>query len=169
MVDMHAAHERVVYERMKRMVENQGLVIQPLLLPVTLAITVQEGELIEESADQLAAMGVVVERLGPQSAVVRTLPALLADVDAAALVRDLLSDLVAIGSSSLVEESGNRLLATAACHAAARAGKGMSRPEMDALLRQLEETERGGQCNHGRPTWTRISLEELDRLFLRGR
>jgi len=169
LVDAHAAHERVTYERLKLDAEGAGVVAQPLLVPVTVAVTEAEADLIEAHGSDFEAFGLGVERRGPEQVVVRQLPALLRDCDAAALVRDLAADLVEHGSSDRLEGLRNAVLATCACHGSVRANRALTTVEMNALLRDIERTERSGQCNHGRPTWVQIPLEELDRQFLRGR
>ena len=168
LVDMHAAHERVMYERMKRLLSGQTAQ-QQLLLPEILHVTAAQAEAAEAHAEQFAALGFGVSRLAPDQLALRAIPSLLAGRDAAAIVRDVLSDLLEQGHSRAVEESINHLLATSACHASVRAQRNLSLPEMNALLREMEGTDRADQCNHGRPTWVRLSLGELDRLFLRGR
>lgn len=169
LVDMHAAHERVVYERLKADLAQGGIVSQPLLLPVTVAVSPREGRLTEDYADSLAELGLEIAPLGPETVVVRRIPAALADADVAQLARDVLADLATYGSSERVRERLHELLATLACHGAVRAKRKLTSAEMNALLREMERTERSGQCNHGRPTWVQLSLEELDKLFLRGR
>ncbi|RMG32940.1 MAG: DNA mismatch repair endonuclease MutL [Gammaproteobacteria bacterium] len=169
LVDMHAAHERITYERFKAAREGEGIKAQPLLVPVSVKVSAREADLAEQQADTFATLGMQVDRMGEQVLVVRALPALLRDADAERLLRDVLSDLAMYGESRRVEESINEVLATMACHGSVRANRRLTREEMDALLRDIERTERSGQCNHGRPTWTQLSLQELDRLFLRGR
>jgi DNA mismatch repair protein MutL len=168
LVDMHAAHERVTYERMKTAHAGEGIVSQPLLVPVTVRVSEREAALTEEQRDVLRAVGMEVDRIGPEAVVVRQLPALLRDADAEKLLRDVLSDLVVYGSSSRVTQRVEELLATMACHGSVRANRKLTIPEMNALLRDMESTERADQCNHGRPTWVQLSINELDRLFLRG-
>jgi DNA mismatch repair protein MutL len=168
LVDMHAAHERVMYERMKKLLSGQTAQ-QQLLLPEILHVTAAQAEAADTHAEQFAALGFGVTRLAPDQLALRGIPSLLAGRDAAAIVRDVLSDLLEQGHSRAVEESINHLLATSACHASVRAQRNLSLPEMNALLREMENTDRADQCNHGRPTWVRLSLGELDRLFLRGR
>jgi DNA mismatch repair protein MutL len=168
-VDMHAAHERITYERLKKGFENKAVTRQPLLVPVTVAVAENEAALVEASDEQLTAVGLVVDRAGPTSLVVREVPALLRASDAEALLRDVLADLAEAGQSSRVEDEAHELLATMACHHSVRANRRLTLDEMNALLREMETTERADQCNHGRPTWTAISMAELDRLFLRGR
>lgn len=168
-VDMHAAHERITYERMKRALDQENLTSQPLLVPVSVAVSQKEASVAEQRAAELAALGLVIERMGPETLVVRQLPALLRGADADQLVRDVLADLIANGSSDRVEAQTHELLGTMACHGSVRANRQLTIPEMNALLRDMEATERSGQCNHGRPTWTLVTLPELDKLFLRGR
>ena len=168
-VDMHAAHERVLYERLKHALSGDAAAGQPLLVPLSVRVSPQEAELAEGMQDELAAIGLVIDRRGPDVVVIRQLPALLANADAESLLRDLLSDLVEQGSSRRVEERMNEVLATMACHGSVRANRQLTLAEMNALLREMERTERADQCNHGRPTWTQLSMAELDKLFLRGR
>ncbi len=168
-VDMHAAHERITYERMKRALAAEDLTSQPLLVPVSVAVSQKEAGLAEDHAAELARLGLIVERIGPETLAVRQLPALLRGADAEQLLRDVLADLIADGSSDRVEAQTHELLGTMACHGSVRANRQLTIPEMNALLRDMEATERSGQCNHGRPTWTLVTLPELDKLFLRGR
>jgi DNA mismatch repair protein MutL len=168
LVDMHAAHERVMYEGMKKLLQGETA-SQPLLVPDTLSVTEAEAEAAEAHAAEFAALGFVVTRLSPDQLALRAVPCLLATRDPAGVVRDVLSDLVETGHSRHVEESINHLLGTMACHAAVRAQRNLSVPEMNSLLREMERTPRADQCNHGRPTWVRLSLHDLDRLFMRGR
>lgn len=167
-VDMHAAHERIVYEQLKTAYVEQHIVRQPLLVPVSVAVSEHEAELAEQARDVFERLGLGVERLGPAAVVVREIPALLKQSDVEALVRDVLSDLQETGISNLVEDRCHEFLATMACHHAVRANRNLSIGEMNALLRAMESTEKSDQCNHGRPTWTTVSLADLDRLFLRG-
>ncbi|WP_092406029.1 DNA mismatch repair endonuclease MutL [Dokdonella immobilis] len=169
LVDMHAAHERITYERLKRDQQGEGIRSQMLLVPMAIAISEREAAIVEEQAERFAELGFDIVRSGPQGITVRRVPSLLAGGDVAQLVRDVVADLAAHGSTTRVEEAGNELLSTMACHGSIRANRRLSLPEMDALLREMETTERSGQCNHGRPTWVQLSLQELDRLFLRGR
>lgn len=168
LVDMHAAHERVLYEKLKQDLADGQVVAQPLLVPEVLAVSEAEAEAAEEHAEEFARLGFELDRQGPGSVSLRQVPALLRDRSPQNLVRDVLADLAAAGSSTRVKTAINELLATIACHASARANRKLSIPEMNALLRQMENTDRADQCNHGRPTWTRLSMAELDRLFLRG-
>lgn len=167
-VDMHAAHERVTYERLKGSLEEAKVAAQPLLVPLTLKVAPGEAESIDAWRDDLADVGLEVVRRGPDEIQVKAVPRLLEKTDVEALVRDLLSDLAENKGAHRVEIVINELLATMACHGALRAHRRMTLDEMNALLREMETTERSDQCNHGRPTWTRITIAELDRLFLRG-
>lgn len=167
-VDMHAAHERIVYEKLKTSFDDKAVIRQPLLVPTGISVSEAEASLAEDSADLFVRLGLVIDRSGPTSLVLREVPALLKQSDAEALVRDVLSDLRESGTSNRVEDTCHDMLATMACHHSIRANRHMTLPEMNALLREMETTERADQCNHGRPTWTNISLAELDRLFLRG-
>ncbi|MCL7461124.1 DNA mismatch repair endonuclease MutL [Pseudomonas sp. NW5] len=169
LVDMHAAHERIMYERLKQAMATEGLRGQPLLMAETLALSQREADCAEEHAEWFARLGFELQRLGPESLAIRQIPALLKQAQAAALVRDVLSDLLEYGSSDRIQAHLNELLATMACHGAVRANRRLSLAEMNALLRDMEHTERSGQCNHGRPTWTQLGMDELDKLFLRGR
>ena len=169
LVDMHAAHERVMYERLKLAMANEGLRGQPLLVPETMALSEREVECAEHYAQWFTQLGFELQGLGPESLAIRQIPALLKQADAAELVRDVLSDLMEYGSSDRIQAHTNELLATMSCHGAVRANRRLTLLEMNALLRDMEVTERSGQCNHGRPTWTQLGLDELDKLFLRGR
>jgi DNA mismatch repair protein MutL len=169
LVDMHAAHERITYERLKAARDGEGIRSQPLLVPLSLAVSEREADLAEQHADTLAGFGFELRRAGPQSLSVRSVPTLLADLDPRALVLGVLSDLREHGQSRRLEEARNELLSTLACHTSVRANRRLGLAEMNALLRDMEATERSGQCNHGRPTWVQLSKTELDRLFLRGR
>jgi DNA mismatch repair protein MutL len=169
LVDMHAAHERITYEAFKRALEGDGITTQPLLVPVTVAVSEREAQLAEEVADTFAELGLSIDRMGPSSLVIRSVPALLRGSDAERLLRDVLSDLVVFGTSQRIREQINEVLGTMACHGSVRANRRLTIEEMNALLRDIERTERSGQCNHGRPTWTQLDMAALDRLFLRGR
>jgi DNA mismatch repair protein MutL len=168
-VDMHAAHERILYEQLKHGFDDKAVVRQPLLVPETVAVAESEANLVEQSAEMLEQLGLVIDRAGPTSLVVREVPALLRNADAATLLRDVLSDIAQAGRSNRVEDACHELLATMACHHSVRANRSLTLAEMNALLREMESTDRADQCNHGRPTWTAISMAELDKLFLRGR
>jgi DNA mismatch repair protein MutL len=168
LVDMHAAHERIVYERLKDQLAGAGIARQPLLVPVRVPVTPEEAEIAEERDDVFGALGFEVDRVGPDVLLVRQVPALLADADAGALVRDVLSDLRGEGESGRLEEAMNHVLATMGCHGSVRANRRLGVAEMNALLREMERTRNIGQCNHGRPTWTRLTMNDLDRLFMRG-
>jgi DNA mismatch repair protein MutL len=168
-VDMHAAHERITYERMKAQLGEDRVKAQPLLVPIGCQVAEREAEIAEEFAAELERLGFGIVRRGPSEVQVTAIPALLAGSDVAALVRDVLGDLAEHAGTARVEATINEALATMACHGAVRANRKLTIAEMNALLREMEHTARIDQCNHGRPTWTRISIAELDRLFLRGR
>lgn len=168
LVDMHAAHERIVYERFKQSFEDAGITSQPLLMPVTVAVSDREAELAERDAELLGELGLEVDRIDKEKLVVRSIPAILQGADPEQLVRDLLSDMIEHGTSERIRQEINAVLASMACHGSVRANRKLTLDEMNALLRDMEKTERIGQCNHGRPTWVQLSMEELDRLFLRG-
>ncbi len=169
LVDMHAAHERITYEHMKSACDAEGIKSQPLLVPLAIAVSESEADLVEERAGSLSALGVELERAGEESILVRAIPTLLAKSDVEKLIRDLLSDLAEYGESKRIEQHRDEIISTLACHGSVRANRKLTLDEMNALLRDMEETERSGQCNHGRPTWYEMSLTELDGLFLRGR
>ncbi|MEG2803204.1 DNA mismatch repair endonuclease MutL [Stenotrophomonas sp.] len=168
-VDMHAAHERIGYERLKTAHDGMGLHAQPLLVPITLAVGERDADTAEREADTLVALGFEITRSGPGSLHVRSIPALLANAEPEGLLRDVLTDLREHGQSRRIATARDELLSTMACHGAVRANRRLTVPEMNALLRDMEITERSGQCNHGRPTWARFSLADIDRWFLRGR
>ncbi|HJR72061.1 MAG TPA: DNA mismatch repair endonuclease MutL [Luteimonas sp.] len=168
-VDMHAAHERIGYEKLKSAHDGAGLTTQPLLVPQSVAVSEREADVAERETATLAELGFEVTRSGPQALTLRSVPALLAHGDTEALLRDVLADLREHGESRRIAAARDELLSTMACHGAVRAHRRLSLPEMNALLREMEATERSGQCNHGRPTWARFSLAEIDRWFLRGR
>ncbi|MES2670787.1 MAG: DNA mismatch repair endonuclease MutL [Pseudomonadota bacterium] len=168
-VDMHAAHERIGYEKLKTAHDHTGLRMQPLLVPQTVAVSEREAETAEREAELLDTLGFEITRSGLQSLTLRGVPALLADGETEALLRDVIADLVEHGESRRVAAARDELLATMACHGAVRANRRLGIPEMNALLREMEATERSGQCNHGRPTWAHFTLGEIDRWFLRGR
>ena len=167
-VDMHAAHERIVYERMKHNAQQEDVIAQPLLVPIAFNVSQAEADLVEENVGFFSHLGFKIERLGPEQIRLRAIPALLKDADSEQLLRDVLADLVEHGSSQRIEEFRNDMLSTMACHASVRANRLLSISEMNALLRDIEHTERSGQCNHGRPTWKQLSLDQLDKFFLRG-
>ena len=169
LVDMHAAHERVVYEQLKTRIAAHNIVAQPLLVPLTVTLSERETNLIENNINLFQKVGMKLERLGLETIVVREVPDFMRDGQVDQLVRDIAADLVEDEKSSRLEEYLEKLLGTMACHGAVRAHRKLTLPEMNALLRDMENTEHSGQCNHGRPTWMQLSLEELDKLFLRGR
>ena len=169
LVDMHAAHERITYERMKAALESGRVVSQPLLVPMSVAVSRQEADQAEAALSELANAGFVVERRGPETLLIREVPALLKNEDLPQLLRDLLADLAEHGRSRRLNAALEHVLATRACHTAVRAHRELTLAEMNALLREMERTPRADQCNHGRPTWTRLGMAELDKLFLRGR
>lgn len=169
LVDMHAAHERIMYERLKVAMASEGLSGQPLLVPESLAMSQREADCAEEHAQWFQRLGFELQRLGPETVAIRQIPALLKQAEANRLVQDVLADLMEYGTSDRIQAHLNELLGTMACHGAVRANRRLAIPEMNALLRDMENTERSGQCNHGRPTWTQMGLDDLDKLFLRGR
>jgi DNA mismatch repair protein MutL len=176
-VDMHAAHERIVYERLKNQLNAANdidgrphtIASQPLLIPVTFAATPDEVATAEVHSETLATLGLVISPFSPRTLAVRAVPNSLAQGDAVALARSVLGELAQHDASTVIERAQNELLSTMACHGAVRANRRLNLEEMNALLRQMEETERSDQCNHGRPTWRQISVKELDALFMRGR
>ncbi len=169
LVDMHAAHERISYERLKQSQQHNGIQSQPLLVPLGVDVSENEAALVESSPEIFSELGLEVDRTGLESVRIRQVPVLLAQGDNEALVRDVLSDLLKHGSSTRIREAMNEVLSTMACHGSVRANRKLGIAEMNALLRDMEQTERSGQCNHGRPTWVQVSIDELDRLFQRGR
>jgi DNA mismatch repair protein MutL len=168
-VDMHAAHERIVYEGLKAQLDAATLPSQPLLVPIAMTATAEEIEEAQAARTELESLGFDVAASGPRELLIRAVPALLADLDTQGLLRSVLREMHEFGASRALVERRNELLSTMACHAAVRANRALTIPEMNALLRQMEETERAGSCNHGRPTWMRFDMPELDRLFMRGR
>jgi len=168
-VDMHAAHERITYEHMKAACDTQSVKAQPLLVPLSLSVSEAEADCAEQQTAALAELGFAIERVAAESLVVRQVPVILARSNIEQLVRDVLSDVREHGQSERISAYRDELLATMACHGAVRANRQLSVAEMNALLRDMERTERSGQCNHGRPTWVYQSLADLDKLFLRGR
>jgi DNA mismatch repair protein MutL len=169
LVDMHAAHERIMYERLKIAMASEGLSGQPLLVPESIAVSQREADCAEEHMVTFQQLGFELQRLGPETLAIRQIPALLKQAEANRLVHDVLGDLMEYGTSDRVQAHMNELLGTMACHGAIRANRRLAIPEMNGLLRDMENTERSGQCNHGRPTWTQLGLDDLDKLFLRGR
>ena len=168
-VDMHAAHERITYEKLKTDYRGGKLTAQRLLVPVPLDVTPREADLTETHVEELAKLGLGIDRTGPRSCVVREVPSLLADGDVAALVRDLLDEMAEFGTSNAIQTRADELLSSMACHGSARANRRLSVPEMNALLREMETTPNAGRCNHGRPTYFVHSMHQLDHLFMRGR
>lgn len=169
MVDMHAAHERIVYEKMKRSMAEHAVSVQAMLIPITLQVSEREAACVAIYQDFFVRFGFQVECMGKETVVVRAVPQLLSHGPLPQLIRDMLSDLLAHGESSRAEEAVNRLLGTLACHASVRAHRQLTIPEMNALLREMEKTDHSGQCNHGRPTCVTLSMAQLDQLFMRGR
>ncbi|MDX1300270.1 MAG: DNA mismatch repair endonuclease MutL, partial [Pseudomonas sp.] len=168
-VDMHAAHERITYERLKVAMASEGLRGQPLLVPESIAVSQREADCAEEHAEWFQRLGFELQRLGPETLAIRQIPALLKQAEATRLVQDVLGDLLEYGTTDRIQAHLNELLGTMACHGAVRANRRLTLPEMNGLLRDMESTERSGQCNHGRPTWTQMGMDDLDKLFLRGR
>ena len=166
---MHAAHERIVYERLKAQMDTASIQSQPLLIPATFAASPQEVTTAETSQDTLAALGLEIVPFSPKTLAVRAVPTSLAQGDAVELARSVLAELAQHDASTVIQRAQNELLSTMACHGAVRANRKLTVDEMNALLRQMEATERSDQCNHGRPTWRQVSIKELDALFLRGR
>lgn len=169
LVDMHAAHERITYERLKSSLARDGIKSQSLLVPVTVHVSEREADTVEAQAEHLAGIGFQIDRAGPESLLVRKVPTLLQDADIPQLVSDLMADLGTEGQSTRLESEIDEVLSGIACHGSVRANRQLTLPEMNALLRDMEATERSGQCNHGRPTWVQLDMQSLDRLFLRGR
>jgi DNA mismatch repair protein MutL len=169
LTDMHAAHERITYERLKARYTGEGIKGQRLLVPQDVQVSEAEADLAEDRSEELRKLALVADRTGPESLLLREVPSLLAQSDATQLLRDVLSDLASHGQSERVEARANEILSTMACHGSVRANRSLTLPEMDALLRDMERTERSGHCNHGRPTWIQLDMPTLDRLFLRGR
>jgi len=167
-VDMHAAHERITYEHLKKSMAEDNVRSQPMLVPVSLAVSQKEGDCAEEFSNTFQQLGFELSRLSPEQITIRAVPSLLKDSNTEQLVRDVLSDLLEHGSSQRIQTEMNEILSTMACHGSVRANHRLTIPEMNALLRDMERTERSGQCNHGRPTWTQLSIDQLDKLFMRG-
>jgi len=168
LVDAHAAHERVTYERLKQNYHSRSIVSQPLLLPIKIQVSSAEADLAEQEHEFFQNLGFELNRSGPETVVLRSTPALLAKTDVDQLIRDILADMATNGMSKKADETTNAILATMACHSSVRAKRKLSIEEMNALLRDMEQTERIGQCNHGRPTWVELSHKDLDRFFMRG-
>jgi len=168
LVDAHAAHERILYERLKRQYHQGSVPMQPLLLPLKIQVSQSEADWVEQQQDFFTRLGFNVTRSGPEAVVLRSVPALLGKADVELLIKDLLADLAEFGLSERVLEKSNEILATMACHGAVRARRKLTLEEMNALLREMEKTERIGQCNHGRPTWVELSHHDLDKFFMRG-
>ncbi|MBT8118508.1 MAG: DNA mismatch repair endonuclease MutL [Gammaproteobacteria bacterium] len=169
LVDMHAAHERITYERLKTAREGAGIQSQPLLVPITMSVSAKEAQLVEEASNIFSQLGFEVDRVADESIKLRQIPVILSNSDVEMLTRDVLSDLLTHGTSSRIQQELNEILSTMACHGSVRANRKLSIEEMNALLRDMETTERSGQCNHGRPTWIQLTIAELDKLFMRGR
>jgi DNA mismatch repair protein MutL len=169
LVDMHAAHERVVYEKLKTALDARAVPAQTLLIPVALTVDARDVAEISPHLDSLRDIGFELSITSPTSVAVRSVPWLLKDADPVELTRAVLAEVTEFGVARLLAERRNELLATLACHGAVRANRRLTLPEMNALLREMEATERAGQCNHGRPTWFQVSLRELDAMFMRGR
>lgn len=167
-VDTHAAHERITYERLKTAISAQGVQAQPMLVPESVAVSEAEADLAEHQAEVFSQLGFELQRCGPEAVMVRQIPVVLERANVAQLIRDVLSDLKTYGSSQRILEHINEILSTMACHGSVRANRKLNLAEMNALLRDMEATERSGQCNHGRPTWALMTLNELDKLFMRG-
>ena len=168
-VDTHAAHERITYERMKRSFREDRVKSQPLLVPHSISVSEAEANLVEDISAELRRLGLSIRRSGPESVLVETIPAMLSKTNVEELVKDLFSEITEFESSKIIEEHQDEVISSMACHSSLRANRPLTIAEMNALLRDIEETERSGQCNHGRPTWYHISLAELDTMFLRGR
>lgn len=168
LVDAHAAHERVTYERLKQQYQNGSVPSQPLLLPIKITVSVAEADLAEDEHEFFNTLGFEINRSGPETIVLRSIPVLLSNTDMETLIRDVLADLNEHGMSQRIQEKSNEILAKVACHGSVRAHRRLTVDEMNALLRDMEKTERIGQCNHGRPTWVELSTQDLDKFFLRG-
>jgi DNA mismatch repair protein MutL len=168
-VDMHAAHERITYERLKTSTESEGMKMQPLLVPISVSLSEREAGTVDEFATHFQELGFDIQLASEESLVIRSIPTLLSRTNAEQLVRDVLSDFIEYGSTLRIQEHRDEILSTMACHSSVRANRRLTLPEMNALLRDMEETERSGQCNHGRPTFSEMSVSQLDSLFLRGR
>lgn len=169
LVDMHAAHERILYEEMKAAMQAGHLIAQPLLIPVTLQVNEQEATHVEDNIALFNSLGLVVEQMGPETLIIKQVPEVLRKADVAQIVRDIIADLATFGESKRLEELIGEIMGNMACKAAIKANHRLTLPEMNAILRSMEVVPRSGQCNHGRPTWIQLTLEELDKFFLRGR
>ena len=169
LVDMHAAHERILYEEMKTALQAGHLIAQPLLIPITVQVTEQEADHTEEHISLFNSLGLVVERMGPETLIVKQVPEVLKKADVAQIIHDIIADLSSLGESKRLEETINHIMGNMACKSAIKANHRLTLPEMNAILRSMEVVPRSGQCNHGRPTWIQLTLEELDKFFLRGR
>ncbi len=169
LVDAHAAHERITYERLKTAFANEGIVSQPLLIPITVILNKKETKYAEQYQDIFKQLGIEIANLSPETIIIRQVPNLLRESDIEQLVRDVLADLIENNRSNRIQEYLNEILVTMACHGSVRANRRLTIPEMDALLRDIEKTERSGQCGHGRPTWLQVTLDELNKMFLRGK
>ena len=167
-MDTHAAHERIVYERLKQQQQAGTIAQQPLLLPLKIVVSVVEADLAQQQQDFFADLGFELNRIAPEALLLRSVPALLATADATVLLKAVLVELETYGSSQKIQQQLNQVLASMACHGSVRAGRQLTLEEMNALLREMEQTERIGQCNHGRPTWIELSQTELASFFLRG-
>jgi DNA mismatch repair protein MutL len=168
LVDAHAAHERVTYERLKKQYQSGAIPRQPLLLPIKINVSSAEADLAEQEHEFFSSLGFELNRSGPETIILRSTPALLGTIDKEQLIRDVLADITEHGMSQRIQEQSNQLLSTIACHGAVRARRRLGVDEMNALLRDMEQTERIGQCNHGRPTWIELSTNDLDKFFMRG-
>ncbi len=169
LVDIHAAHERIIYEKMKISWQTATLTAQTLLVPLNVSVSEQEAELAEDQAELFKQIHFEMNRIGPETLLIRQVPTLLIGTNIALLIRDVLADLLRFERTDRLQERILDILATHACYSAVRAPQSLSLTEMNALLREIEKTERGNQCNHGRPTWIQFTMKELDSLFLRGR
>jgi DNA mismatch repair protein MutL len=167
-VDMHAAHERITYEYLKLSMAEESVRSQPLLVPLAISVSKKEADCADNNPETFQKLGFTLSRLSPEKITVRAVPSLLKNSDIESLVRDVLSDLLMHGTSERIQQAMNEILSTMACHGSVRANHRLTVPEMNSLLRDMERTERSGQCNHGRPTWTQMSLSQLDKLFMRG-
>ena len=169
LVDMHAAHERIVYEKLKTALDLNQLASQPLIAPIAMALGERDMQLVADHRPFFEQLGFDLAAISPTEIAIRAGPAMLPSLDATAMLRELLDDLAEHGASRALTEKRDEILGTMACHGAVRANRQLAIPEMNALLRDMEATERSGQCNHGRPTWYQFALHDLDKLFMRGR